>query len=598
MELRGRDLVVLCVFITAYLMFVGGTLGTIYGAGWGEGGQSPGGSFTFLGILAGALMGGVLDAICVCRQMRTAVSVDQVDDEENQALKAERARVKAAAEAEKAQLKADEDARRQRAKQADAEAKDAAAAAAKAAADAEEEADRLLQEEADRLAAMNAETAAQLQQEQLERKRAEEEAAAAARLEAVMAKKAEGEKLMADGHYREASIAFAEAMALPDGHLVTDLPGLKQEADQLQADLDANQRAAAEEEAATKAQEEAAAKREKVLQLVEDGNMQMQAENFYKAHKDFVHASELPDALDIWPELPQLIDESAQKDREKKEEELRLIREREKILGTLQEWKWYCGNELSPILRIHQRLPKKEKPIAYRVTVVRDESATFLDNFQSMYTTATGPDGDDEWEPPLESAVMQYNLKYGIKGFMAAKKLLCWIMSIHYYTATKGKECPECRLLARILGLFQPAPDHQTELILDTLAAYALNRNKADQLSVRCIFPTQFVRCMCERLAQVRHLLLRLGSRVCLLVLRTRARSAATVLYCLQNQKGHDKLRFITVKGAEALAIELNKDPTLLSDLAPVKIGKKNCLPYAMVIDTLYPWVRKFPEEP
>ena len=70
------------------------------------------------------------------------------------------------------------------------------------------------------------------------------------------------------------------------------------------------------------------------------------------------------------------------------------------------------------------------------------------------------------------------------------------------------------------------------------------------------------------------------------------------VFYCLQTQKEHEKLRFITVKGAEALAVELNKDPVLLADLAPIKIGKKNCLAYATVIDTLYPWVRKFPEDP
>jgi chemotaxis protein histidine kinase CheA len=492
MELSGRDLVVLCVFITAYLMFVGGTLGTIYGAGWADGGQSPGGSFTFLGILAGAVVGGIVDAICVCRHTLTAVSVNQVNDEEQQALKDEKARLKAAAAAEKAQLKADEEARRLQAKQTEAAAKAAAAAEAAAAT----EAARLAREEAERLAAMDAATKARLEQEQAEHKRAEEEAAAAVRLEAVMAKKAEGEKLMADGCYKEASTAFADAMALPDSHLVSELPGLKEKADRLQADLDAKEREAAEVEAAAKAEGEAAAKREKVMQLVEEGKIQMEAENFYKAHKEFVQASELPDALDICPELPQLIEESAHKDREKKEEELRLIKEREKILGKLQEWKWYCGNELSPILRIHKRVPKKEKPITYRITVVRDESATFLDNFQSMFETATGPDGDGEWDPPLDSAVMQYNLKYGIKGFMAAKKLLCWIMSIHYYTATKGKECPECRLLARILGLFQPAPDHQTELILDTLAAYTNHRNKADQLSVRCISPTQYVQRM------------------------------------------------------------------------------------------------------
>ena len=65
-----------------------------------------------------------------------------------------------------------------------------------------------------------------------------------------------------------------------------------------------------------------------------------------------------------------------------------------------------------------------------------------------------------------------------------------------------------------------------------------------------------------------------------------------------QNQKEHEKLRFITVHGAEALAAELGKDPISLSDLAPVKIGKKNCLPYATVIDTLYPWARTFQQEP
>ena len=78
-----------------------------------------------------------------------------------------------------------------------------------------------------------------------------------------------------------------------------------------------------------------------------------------------------------------------------------------------------------------------------------------------------------------------------------------------------------------------------------------------------------------------------------------RARSYyACVKIVAQTQKEHEKLRFITVKGAEALAAELGKDPTLLNDLSPVKIGKKDCLPYATVIDTLYPWARKFPEGP
>jgi hypothetical protein len=53
----------------------------------------------------------------------------------------------------------------------------------------------------------------------------------------------------------------------------------------------------------------------------------------------------------------------------------------------------------------------------------------------------------------------------------------------------------------------------------------------------------------------------------------------------------------MSVKDASALATELQRDPGLLSDLPPVKVGKKNCLAYALVIDTLYPWVRQFPEE-
>ena len=152
-----------------------------------------------------------------------------------------------------------------------------------------------------------------------------EEAAAAARLEAVMAKKAEGEKLMADGHYTEASVAFADAMSLPDGHLVADLPGLKEEAERMQADVEEKDREAAEAVAAAKAEEEAAANREKVLQQVEEGKMQMQVEHFYKANKEFTQASQWPNALDICPELPLLIEESAYKDKEKKAQELRLI---------------------------------------------------------------------------------------------------------------------------------------------------------------------------------------------------------------------------------------------------------------------------------
>jgi hypothetical protein len=68
------------------------------------------------------------------------------------------------------------------------------------------------------------------------------------------------------------------------------------------------------------------------------------------------------------------------------------------------------------------------------------------------------PDGDGEWDEPVQCAINQYNLKYGIKGFMAMKKLLCWLMSIHYYTLTAAKQCPECCLMARIFEMLQPAP--------------------------------------------------------------------------------------------------------------------------------------------
>jgi hypothetical protein len=491
MAMRFQDILMLLVFIEVYCMMVGGTLGAIVHAGWSEEGDS-GTATVILGVLGGTVLGVAINAIVIWRHAHKGVAVNQDDDEEKQALKDEKARLKAEAAAEKARLKAEAEAEKARLK-AEAEAAKAAAAA-KAGADAE--AARLAQEEADKMAAMNAEEMARLERERAEREAADAAGAAAARLEAVMAKKAGGEKLMADGEFAQASKVFAEAMAMPDGELMTELPGLKEEADRRQAELEAldqeaaaaaaaSAKAAEEAAAAAKAAEEAAAKREKVLQLVEDGKAQMEAENFHHAHKHFHHASELPDALEICPELPELIDEATRKEQEKKEEELRLVKAREKILGTLQEWKWYCGNELSPILKINKLVPKKEKPICYRIHVVRDESATFLDNFVSMYETATGPDGDGEWDPPLESAVMQYNLKYGIKGFMAAKKLLCWLMSIHYYTATKGKECPECRLLARIFGLFQPAPDHQTELLKDTLTAYATHRAKADVISVR-----------------------------------------------------------------------------------------------------------------
>lgn len=55
---------------------------------------------------------------------------------------------------------------------------------------------------------------------------------------------------------------------------------------------------------------------------------------------------------------------------------------------------------------------------------------------------------------------------------MASKKLLCWLMSIQYYTTTEKKHCPQCDLLARILGMYQPAPDHQEDPNLDTLSIY------------------------------------------------------------------------------------------------------------------------------
>ena len=91
---------------------------------------------------------------------------------------------------------------------------------------------------------------------------------------------------------------------------------------------------------------------------------------------------------------------------------------------------------------------------------------------------------------------------------MASKKLICYLMSLHYYTGTKGKECPECRLLARIIGFFQPAPDNQTEYLKDTLAVYAKHRSSADVMSPA---------------------------------------------------KEHDKLRFMSVKDAQALAAELGR---------------------------------------
>ena len=47
----------------------------------------------------------------------------------------------------------------------------------------------------------------------------------------VLAKRAEGEKLMAQRHYVKALLAFAAAKALPNSHLVTDLPSLKKTAE-------------------------------------------------------------------------------------------------------------------------------------------------------------------------------------------------------------------------------------------------------------------------------------------------------------------------------------------------------------------------------
>ena len=122
MAMRFQDILVLLVFIEVYCMMVGGTLGAIVHAGWSEEGDS-GTATVILGVLGGTVLGVAINAIVIWRHAHKGVAVNQDDDEEKQALKDEKARLKAEAAAEKARLKAEAEAAK-------------AAAAAKAGADA------------------------------------------------------------------------------------------------------------------------------------------------------------------------------------------------------------------------------------------------------------------------------------------------------------------------------------------------------------------------------------------------------------------------------------------------------------------------------